>query len=247
MAIKNLRELYNLRSEELYDIYINRLNMNTEISKDFKLSCKVFKYFFIEVEKFDRQHIGKITGRLAEKCGFTRIINRHKLSEIVLEAFKEFDIKPWEMTRVPDEYWDIKENRNKFVMWIFKTKNLDYNNLKDVKEASIYLNQRISSISGNMKKEMLVYDLIKQAIPNLKFERWEIECVKKWTIDESIRATKWLIEEQLNITKEEMLNWNENDIKQNIKFKHFLENGLEILLYKVDYSIIHLVNLAYKK
>ena len=247
MASTNFKELQELSNEELYEVYVSRKDDRVTIINDFKLSCKVFNYFFVEIEKFERQHICKITARLASSYGFNRMIHAHKLSNLILESFKEFQINPWEMEKVPDEYWKSKENRQAFVLWIFDTKKLNYHNLEDVKEVYTYLEQRMPSMFQNTRKKTLTYKVIKEAIPNLKIERWELENVKKWEIDESIRAVKWLIENKLGFTSKEIFSWNDKDIKENIKIKYFLQNDLSVLLYKSNYSIVQLVRLAYKK
>ena len=69
----------------------------------------------------------------------------------------------------------------------------------------------------------VVYDAIDNAYPN-KFKPWEFKKLEmgKWTEKNSKEATKWLIEEKLKLTDEE--------IKNKLSFKIFKENGLGTML-----------------
>ncbi|MFT5875940.1 MAG: hypothetical protein ACI8WT_004940 [Clostridium sp.] len=64
------------------------------------------------------------------------------------------------------------------------------------------------------------FNAINSAYPN-KFNQWELStnCPHNyWTLERGIEATKWLIEEKLK--------WSENDIKKFIRVSTFTTNGL---------------------
>lgn len=82
------------------------------------------------------------------------------------------------------------------------------------------------------------YNLLNHVYP-AEYKPWELKNapVNTWTIDTAIEATKWLLEEKLK--------WSREDILQNYCKKTFIENGLKGVLYMFDQSPYAVLNAVY--
>ena len=134
------------------------------------------------------------------------------------------EFKEWEFKNVPLGYWQSKENCIKAIKWLIEEKlkysEEDVKNKLSVKSFSKYgLSGLLSNGLGGSYRKGLEW-----AYPNIYGEldfnrvahsywRKEANCIK---------ATKWLIEDKLSLS--------ENELKDKLSRKLFIENGLSGLL-----------------
>ena len=84
-----------------------------------------------------------------------------------------------------------------------------------------------------------VWQAINAAYPG-QFREWELKNVPGnfWNEETGIQATRWLIEEKLK--------WNNNDIKEKISYKVFIDNELSGMIQQVYHdSVWQAINAAY--
>ena len=69
-----------------------------------------------------------------------------------------------------------------------------------------------------------VFAALNAAYPG-KFKEWELSCTPRnfWNLDSARDATIWLFKEHLN--------WSDEQIKQNISRKIFVDNGLDTMMH----------------
>ena len=151
-------------------------------------------------------------------------------------SFPEWDIKEWEYNKeVSPKFWEDKNNQREFVLWVAQKEGIDVNNKTSLRR----INALIISKYGGYKAMRVaggLFNLIDTISPG-KFKEWEIFKVSAWNKDKAIVATRWLIEEKLNITFEQACK---------LKTKDFRDNGLDGMLQKVcNHSIFYALNLAY--
>lgn len=126
--------------------------------------------------------------------------------------------KPWELPNAPKYIW-TKENVANATKWLIEDKlKLSDEELK--KQLSIKL-FKANGLLGmlNSIENKSPYEAINLAYPG-KFQPWEFGCVSRnyWGKETGKQAVKWLVEEKLNLKKDEDF--------LNLTKKVFLDNGL---------------------
>jgi hypothetical protein len=106
----------------------------------------------------------------------------------VVHAFSELEIKPWEMARVPNEYWG-DETMVEVLRWLFIDK-LDYSREEIVRNASLpfFRNHGLGNIITSHRNiqdhswgDHSIFRVIAYAFPehNFKYEEFEREAYKR--------------------------------------------------------------------
>lgn len=155
--------------------------------------------------------------------------------KMIAYCFPEWDIKPWEYVKVRPNFWEDKANQKEFVLWIAKKENLDATTkegLRKITAATInrYRGSKPMVYAGGL------YELLDTVSPG-KYKKWEIIKMVSWSQQEIIDATKWLIEEKLKYTPEQVCK---------IKVADFAKNNLDGMLQKAcNHSILKALELAY--
>lgn len=133
--------------------------------------------------------------------------------------------KPWELKRTPASYWNVQHG-------IIATKWLIEEKLKWSDE-EIVSNLSANTFAEHGLRGMLhrvfndsPYKALNSTFPN-RFKPWQLQMspMGLWDLDNGIAATKWLIEERLQ--------WSREDIEQSFSRKIFYDNGLGGMLYTV--------------
>ena len=130
--------------------------------------------------------------------------------------------KPWEFTQVPKNFWNLK-TASEATIWLIEEK---------LKWSDDDIKLKLSSniFEKNSLCGMLVilfngspYLAIENAYPG-KFKPWEVTRVSKkfWNVETAKEATIWLIEEKLK--------WSDDDIKQKLSAKIFIQNSFTSIL-----------------
>lgn len=130
--------------------------------------------------------------------------------------------KEWELSSTPKNFWN-KETAKEATKWLLGEK-LHYTE-EDIKTRVNTNTFRDNGLSGMVSVlfDYSTYKCLDNAYPN-KFKEWELSTVPKnfWNKETARDATKWLLEEKLKYSKE--------DIKTKINTNTFINNGLSGIL-----------------
>ena len=147
--------------------------------------------------------------------------------------------KEWEFKNVPNKYWNNRENGIKATKWLIEEKlKLSDDELKESLNVSLF---KENGLGGMLQYSFnsSPYEAINSVYPG-KFNKWELKVVSVgyWNIKEGIKSTKWLIEEKLKLTDEQL--------KEELSYKLFKDNGLAgMLQYCFNSSPYEAINSAY--
>lgn len=126
--------------------------------------------------------------------------------------------KPWEFKSTPMSYWS-KTTAKEATRWLVEEKlNLSDEELKECLSIKLFEENNLLGMLTNCF-HCSPFEAINNVYPN-KFKPWEFKrCVfSYWTRDNGIKAIRWLIEEKLK--------WSDNDIKEKLSGDTFRENKL---------------------
>lgn len=148
--------------------------------------------------------------------------------------------KPWDFPQVPLGYWEDINHGIEATRWLIEEKlKLTDEELKEQLSAKLFADNDL----GSMLKHCFdssPYRAVNAAYPG-KFKPWEFSYSIRgyWEdISNGIEATRWLIEEKLKLTDEEL--------KEQLSIKLFEENGLSSVLRNCfDWSPYRAINAAY--
>lgn len=126
--------------------------------------------------------------------------------------------KPWEFQCVPKNYWN-KDTGREATKWLFEEK-LKWAE-KDIKEKALVETFECNGILGMLQRvfDNCPYKAIENAYPGT-YKPWELQYAPKnyWNEDTGREAIKWLFEEKLK--------WTEEEIREKASKRIFKENGL---------------------
>ena len=223
-------DVYDLvRYEELKKFPNNYLDK--EVIKD------IVRHVFLKELKLTRRDIvllGHDFFTEHSMGGFRKFFDM-KDYNVIKYCFPEMDIKPWEMRKVEDKFWEDPENQKDFILWVMKKEKINPASKEDLRRftARIIIKYGGSRI---LKMEENIYTILAPIIEH-RYEEWEIMKVRVWTTEKMIKAVKWLVEEKLKYTLEQACT---------LKVSDFKEYNLDGMLQKgCNHSIIKALNLAY--
>ena len=182
---------------------------------------KCIKYLVEEIYKFsDDEIIEKIT---------VDFFRNHKLWGMLNSLFdgSPFEaidtaypgrFKPWNFRCTPQSYWDI-EKAIKATKWLIEEKlKLTDDELKEKLSVELFIENNLIGMLC-ICFDNSPFKAIDAAYPG-RFKPWDFSCtpMSYWNEKSGIEATKWLIEEKLKLTDDEL--------KENLSAKLFISNGL---------------------
>jgi len=154
-----------------------------------------------------------------------------------LEAAYPGEYNPWELVRVPKGYWNV-ETGTKATRWLIEEKlkwskkdvcqHLTYHTFRDNKMSSM-----LNTCFGESP-----YAALEAAYPG-EYKPWELNNVPRsfWTETTCAEATKWLLEEKLKWSREEIC----NNLSQGTFVTHKLTNMLQIGFNGSPYGALNTV------
>ncbi len=156
----------------------------------------------------------------------------------VIEYVYPGRFKPWDFQQVPTKYWKNEENVINAMRWLIEEKlNWNDEQIKKNLSRSTFVKYGLSGLLSRRFK-CSVYDAINTLYPG-KFKYWEMKkSPVKWNEDNAREAVRWLIEDKLK--------WSIEDIKKNLKNEVFKKHGLGGMLDKVYcFSSFNAINSLY--
>lgn len=144
------------------------------------------------------------------------------LYSMISYVFKDEKIFEWELNKVAPKFWEVEANRIRFLLWIVKKEKLDITKIEDARKINAVL------IEDNGGSKMLtnsdgLHSVIIKASGNIHKE-WQFIKINSWTDEKVVEAVKWLIEEKLK--------WSREEVCENLTADTFYDNDLGGLLSK---------------
>ena len=204
---------------------------------------KATKWLIEEKLKLSDEELKKqLSQKLFKDNGLVGMLQRcfnHSPYEAINAAYPN-KYKEWEFKMTPIGYWDNKENGIKAIKWLIEEKlKLSDKELKEQLSVNLFKDNGL----GGMLQHCFNYSpykAINTTYPN-KYKEWEFKMtpIGYWSSKENgIKATKWLIEEKLKLSGEEL--------KEQLSQKLFIENGLRgMLQHCFNSSPYEAINTAY--
>ena len=236
---KNI-EWYKLEPMEVYNLLLSgaiKKFPNGFITKD--NMKRIIREVILNQHNMKREDICRTLryGYLKKlKLGGSKIAFNANIFELISYCFPEMDIKYWELNKVKDGFWEKEENRKEYMLWLAEKEKIKLDSLEDIKRIDARL------ITKNHGSKVLkfgggVYSLI-LLVAQVDVKEWQVIKMSVWTEEKVVEAVKWLIEEELN--------WSKEDVIAKISAKTFYEHDLGGLLCKYcDHSPIRALNVAY--
>lgn len=155
--------------------------------------------------------------------------------ELITYCFPEFDIKRWELNKVPNGYWKNVEFKREFMLWVAEKEGI---NLKSVSDLSRITAKLIQSYGGSkVIDDITVFEAIK-LIAETDVREWQVIKMPAWTGQKVKEAVRWMVEEKLG--------WTHDEVVEKISAKVFYAHGLGGMLCKYcNHSPIRALQIAY--
>lgn len=160
----------------------------------------------------------------------------------IIESFPEFDFKPWEFNKAPIGFWRGEAGKINGILatkWLFEEKlKWTIDEIRDRVSTKVFKEYQLGGMLANVYGDS-IWKCLDSAYPEI-FVPWEIGYHMDkgfWTQENMVIATKWLFEDKLKWTKEEML--------RKISASIFRDNGLGGLLRLYDNSPFEALIAAY--
>ena len=155
-------------------------------------------------------------------CGMLRSCFNDSPYQAINETYPN-KFKEWEFSKTPNSFW-TKEKGIEATKWLIEEKlKLTDEQIKEQLSKKLFEDNKLLCML-NICFDGSPYQVINETYPN-KFKEWEFNKTPQnfWNKEKSIEATKWLIEEKLKLTDEEL--------KDQLSQKLFKDNNLYGMLY----------------
>lgn len=199
---------------------------------------EIIRYVILVVNKYSRKDIlSKVDHKffMDNFLGGARKFFDKSNTYMLIYCFPEWDLHAWEFKNVPPGFWEIVKNRREFVIWIANRIGVDPYTKEGLREITAAI---VNKYGGSKPLVYAggLYELLNTVIPG-KYKKWEITKIVSWTEEEAVIATKWLVEEKLKYTSEQVCK---------IKVSDFTANHLDGMLQKkYNHSILNALEAAY--
>lgn len=197
----------------------------------------IVRHVILDVYQYDKKKVIKDVGQEFLRQNFLggarKFFGRSHL-ELLIYCFPEWDLKLWNFARLTPNFWKSKENRKEFLIWLAEKEGLDLNKKEDLQKITAALMNKYGASAA--LKYTSMFELLDSMCEG-KYKEWEIVKGLPWNKERARVATKWLIEEKLKLSKEQVCHLTKRD---------FEENDLSGMLQKAcGRRIINALELAY--
>lgn len=226
-------ELYEMDVVELYEMVLKG-DVITRFPRGYwqqprakENAVKCTRYLIEDILKYDEIMIKqKASQNLFYEhrlFGMLYLVFNHSPYEAINNAYPG-KYKEWEFKSVPNGYWRNRKNGMKATKWLVEEKlKLNDKQLKQQLSAKLFIKNGLNGML-QLCFNNSPYEAINSIYPN-KYKEWEFKQVphRFWESKENgIKATKWLIEEKLKL--------NDEQLKEQLSLKLFIENNLSGML-----------------
>jgi len=205
--------VHDTRNRELFRVLNNARSLRV-----------IIRYLVTEKSKLTREEVcEKVGSQFWREHKLLSLVSRHfrGSTHAVLEHAFPGMYKPWDLQRTPKGYWNT-ETGVKATKWLIEEQ------LKWSQEEVIEKIDRDVFREHNLGGMLVVcfdsspFRAVLAAYPNIKPWDFNRRSRNFWTLEYAKQAMKWMIEEQLQ--------WDEQQIKDNIRYGTFKQYGLTSLL-----------------
>ena len=205
-----------------------------------KESIKVMvRYLILDSYNYTREDVlAKVNQTFfsTNQLGGARKFFNNGYVEMLIYCFPEWELKPWEFRQVNNNsFWKDTKNQKDFICWVAQKEGLDITTKEGLRKLTA---QVLSKYGGGkcMVHAGGLFELL-NTVAQGRYKKWEITKMVSWSTEDVIIATKWLIEEKLQYSPEQVCN---------IKIADFAKYNLDGMLQKAcKHSIIEALELAY--
>lgn len=225
--MSNIKDLNLIDAVDVYKLVLDRKIRTFPIGfwvkpEALEDSAKCIKYLLEEKFGFSEEDI-------KEKLSI-KMIKENKLAGMLTCCFNGDSynainnaypnkFKPWEFKKINTNKWS-KELANEATKWLIEEKlKLTDEEIKNKLSYKIFKENGLGSMLSVFYKGN-PYNALNSIYPN-KYKPWDLKRIC-WDNNIAKEAIKWLIEEKLQLTDEEL--------KKNLSQKMFIENGLSGML-----------------
>ncbi|MBE5821197.1 MAG: DUF4046 domain-containing protein [Clostridiales bacterium] len=202
-----------------------------------EVAINLVRYYVLEELKFTRQdYLNEASIKFFTNARLKSAVKQYNNSvyKLTKDAFPEWEIEPWELKDGYNGYLSDKKNCKKIMKWICKKEGINTR-----KKFCEKMNVKLFRKYGLGRAVVLMgglYNYVNYVYPG-KYKPWELN-ISKITDDIAMQAVKWLIEEELK--------WSKEEVCKNICANTFRDHGLEsILSHKFGNSPIKALEFAY--
>ena len=228
---KKKYDLLNMEAVEIYKLVLSgaiiRFPKGFWMQPEAKQNAiKITKYLLENVLQYTDDDIKtKVDGYTFNNNKLNSMLNKiyngspyECINSVYPDKFKQ-----WELSNGPKNFWN-KETTKEATKWLLEEK-LKYTE-EDIKTKVNYNTFKNNGLDGMISRVFngSVFECINNAYPD-KFKEWELSSTPRsfWNKDTTKEATKWLLEEKLQYTEE--------DIKTKVNQYTFKNNGLIGMLH----------------
>lgn len=215
---------------DMYDMVLNKeLDKFPDRYLD-KQACKeIIRYIVIDILHMSREEICQNVAlpflRKYHISTFRKFWDC-KIYSMIDFCFPEMKIKPWELTRVSNDFWKNQKNQKDYLLWLIQKYNFDIKNPEDMKKITAQFviknhGKRALTATGG------IFPLLTLVTGDM-YQEWEISKTFKWNDESAKKALKWLFEERLK--------WNYEQIAKNLSAQTFKDNSLGGLFENYFYN-----------
>lgn len=244
----NRSDILKLSPTELYKLVIQGKKIKRfpngflNSSEAINNSIEVTKFLVEDILNWNdndiKERMGKNTFHNHKLGGMLSIIYQDNPILAIMTAYPN-RFKEWEFNKVSRKFWNL-ETCASATKWLIEEKlNWSKDELLQNISKKTFIDNGFSGMLTHLHPNLTVYAIINLVYPN-QYKPWEFMKVEKdyWTLDTAKEATKWLVEDKLQLRVE--------DIKKCVKKEIFLEYGLTTMLnYLFNNSVKKAVENAY--
>lgn len=195
--------------EQILNGTLNHFPDKTWTKSDAKINALILSKYFIEVKL--KYSIEDIKENLSTKMfkdnklyGMLQVVFNGSVNNIIQELYPN-KIHSWEYEKISVGYWSMEEGI-KATKWLIEEK-LKYSDddIRDKLSIEDFRKYKLSGMIEYMFNNSL-YEAINTTYPN-KFNPWEINKTPRnyWNRETGIIATKWLVEEKMKLSHDEVV------------------------------------------
>ena len=198
----------------------------------------IVRYVMLDAYNFTRQDVIQVVNHEFFQKNFlggVRKLFDYGDNEVLIYSFPEWELKQWNFRKAPPNFWKNKANQKEFVLWICDKEGLNPNKKEDLRKITANVIEKYGG-SKPLVGAGGLYELL-CSVTGKRYKKWEIIKMSVWSKQEAIEATKWLVEEKLKLTPNQVCNLNVSD---------FTKYNLDGMLQKMfNHSILMALDLAY--
>lgn len=212
---------------EVYELLVSRTILTFPNAYVVPENMKpILREVFLNRLKLTREEICKNINDeylMQYSLGGARKAFNQSIYQMINYCFPEMNIKPWELNRIQNGFWTQKQNQKEFMEWLVKKEKINVKSIQSLRRIDAKLIQKYGG-SKPLVYSGGLYQLILLVV-KIDIKEWQATKMREWKEEKAIEAIKWLIEEKLK--------WSDEEIENKLSIKVFNDNYLGGMLKNV--------------